>query len=146
MTMTKDIGDHLSADFSAIGLTKPKQQARQPPSQRPAAKPARPPAQKPKKPPAKKEPPKSQEFLAKAKIVSEKYKRGELSKEQYKIIRGKLTALVDMEITTLKKKMSFLENKFLNNQVPMEKYNKMSDSLNKEIKRLSGLRTKIAPK
>lgn len=161
-TMTKNIGDHLQQDFSLPGTKKqqqPQQQARPrqapPPRQRqrpppgPRAQPTpqqRPKQQPPPQKPKASAPPKSQEFVTKAKIISEKYKRGELSTDQYKSMRKKMTALIGQEIKALEKKISVLENKFLNNQITMKKYNALFDSWNKEIKRLREIREKITVK
>jgi len=57
-----------------------------------------------------------------------------------------MTVLIGQEIKTLEKKISVLENKFLNNQISMKKYNYLFDSGNKELKRLRELREKIAVK
>jgi len=57
-----------------------------------------------------------------------------------------MTVLIGQEIKTLEKKISVLENKFLNNQISMKKYNSLFDSGNKELKRLRELREKIAVK
>jgi hypothetical protein len=159
-TMTKDIGGHLQQDFSLPGVRQkqrpqpqrppprkrtppPRKQTQRPPPKKQSQRPP-PRTQAPPKRPPPKEPPKSQQFVAKAKIISEKYKRGELSKDQYKSMRMKMTSMVNLEIKTIQKKISVLENKFLNNQVSMQKYNATFDALNKELNRLKGLREKIA--
>lgn len=155
-TMTKDIGDHLQQDFSIPGTKRQQQPQRQarprqtPPPRQQQRPPARPRPQPPKQQSPKqqppKAPPKSREFVTKAKIISEKYKRGELSTDQYKSMRKKMTALVTQEINALEKRISVLENKFLNNQISMQKYNALFDSMNKEIKRMREIREKIAVK
>ena len=154
--MTKDIREKLDHDFSLPGQKRaqprqaprqqrpaqPRQQQR--PPQKPKTRPALPRQQQKK--PAPPPPSKSQEIVAKAKIISEKYKRGELSTEQYKSMRNKLAGMVTQEIKATKKKISVLENKFLNNQVSMAKYNAAFDALNKELNRLTELRKKVSPK
>lgn len=152
-TMTKDIGGHLQQDFSLPGVRQkqqpqpqrppPRKQVQHTPPKKQVQRPL-PRTQPPPKRPPPKEPPKSKQFITKAKIISEKYKRGELSKEQYKSMRKKMTALVNQEIKTLQKKISILENKFLNNQVSMQKYNATFDALNKEVSRLKDIREKIS--